>query len=57
MTTWASRPSPRAARSRGSRTCAAYPDVLAAARDLTAGLSPAEREGVFAGTATCVYGL
>jgi L-fuconolactonase len=36
---------------------AAYPDVLAAARDLTAGLSPAEREAVFAGTATRVYGL
>jgi L-fuconolactonase len=34
-----------------------YPDVLAAARDLTAGLSPAEREAVFAGTATSVYGL
>jgi L-fuconolactonase len=36
---------------------ATYPDVLAAARDLTAGLSPAEREAVFAGTATSVYGL
>ena len=36
---------------------AGYPDVLAAARDLTAGLSPAEREAVFAGTATAVYGL
>ena len=34
-----------------------YPDVLAAARDLTAGLSSAEREAVFAGTATSVYGL
>jgi L-fuconolactonase len=34
-----------------------YSDVLAAARDLTAGLSPAEREAVFAGTATSVYGL
>jgi L-fuconolactonase len=34
-----------------------YPDVLAAARDLTADLSPAEREAVFAGTATSVYGL
>jgi L-fuconolactonase len=34
-----------------------YPDVLAAAQDLTAGLSPAEREAVFAGTATSVYGL
>jgi L-fuconolactonase len=36
---------------------ASYPDVLAAAHDLTAGLSPAEREAVFAGTATSVYGL
>jgi L-fuconolactonase len=36
---------------------ASYPDVLAAARDLSAGLSPAEREAVFAGTATSVYGL
>lgn len=36
---------------------ASYPDVLAAARDLTAGLSPAEHEAVFAGTATSVYGL
>jgi L-fuconolactonase len=36
---------------------ASYPDVLAAARDLTAGLSPAEREAVFVGTATSVYGL
>ena len=36
---------------------ASYPDVLAAARDLTAGLSPAEREAVFAGTAASVYGL
>ncbi|HME66045.1 MAG TPA: amidohydrolase family protein, partial [Streptosporangiaceae bacterium] len=34
---------------------ASYPDVLAAARDLTAGLSPAGREAVFAGTATSVY--
>jgi L-fuconolactonase len=34
-----------------------YPDVLAAARDLTAGLSPAERQALFAGTATSVYGL
>jgi len=34
-----------------------YPNVLAAARDLTAGLSPAEREALFAGTATSVYGL
>jgi L-fuconolactonase len=36
---------------------ASYPDVLAAARDLTAGLTPAEHEAVFAGTATAVYGL
>jgi L-fuconolactonase len=36
---------------------ASYPDVLAAARDLSTGLSPAEREAVFAGTATSVYGL
>ena len=34
-----------------------YPDVLAAAHDLAAGLSPAECEAVFAGTATSVYGL
>ena len=34
-----------------------YFDVLWAARDLTSGLSPAEREAVFAGTATSVYGL
>jgi L-fuconolactonase len=36
---------------------ASYPDVLAAARDLSAGLSPAERQAMFAGTATSVYGL
>ena len=36
---------------------ASYPEVLAAAHDLTAGLSPAEREAVFAGTATSVYGI
>jgi L-fuconolactonase len=36
---------------------ATYPDVLAAARDLTAGLSPVEREALFADTATSVYGL
>ena len=36
---------------------ASYPDVLAAAHDLTAGLTPAERQAVFAGTATSVYGL
>jgi len=36
---------------------ASYADVLAAACDLTAGLTPAEREAVFAGTATSVYRL
>jgi L-fuconolactonase len=36
---------------------AGYPDVLAAARDLTEQLSPAEREALFAGTATSAYGL
>ncbi len=36
---------------------ASYPDVLAAAHDLTAGLSPGERQAVFAGTATSVYGI
>jgi L-fuconolactonase len=36
---------------------ASYGDVLAAARDLTAELSPAEREAVFSGIATSVYGL
>jgi L-fuconolactonase len=36
---------------------ARYGDVLAAARDLTAGLSPDERAAVFFGTATAVYGL
>jgi len=36
---------------------ATYPDVLAAAIDLTAGLSTAEREAVFAGTANSVYRL
>jgi len=35
---------------------ASYPDVLAAARDIT-DLSPAEREAVFSGTATSAYGL
>jgi L-fuconolactonase len=34
-----------------------YPGVLQAARDLTAGLSPAEREAVFSGTASRIYGL
>jgi L-fuconolactonase len=36
---------------------ASYPDVLAAARDLSTGLSPAECQTMFAGTATSVYGL
>jgi L-fuconolactonase len=36
---------------------ASYSGVLEAARDLTAGLSPAEREAVFSGTATRAYGL
>ena len=36
---------------------ASYPDVLAAARDLTVGLTSAECEAVFAGTALSVYGL
>jgi L-fuconolactonase len=36
---------------------ASYPGVLEAARDLTADLSPAERDAVFSGTATTVYGL
>jgi L-fuconolactonase len=36
---------------------AGYPGVLEAARDLAAGLSPAERDAVFCGTATTAYGL
>jgi L-fuconolactonase len=36
---------------------AGYGDVLGAARDLTAQLSPAEQAAVFAETATSVYGL
>jgi L-fuconolactonase len=36
---------------------AGYPSVLEAARDLTADLSPAERDAVFCGTATTAYGL
>ena len=40
-----------------STLAASYADVLAAARDLSAELSPAEREAVFCGTATAVYGL
>jgi L-fucono-1,5-lactonase len=36
---------------------ASYPDVLATAQDLTAGLTATEREAVFAGTATSIYGL
>ncbi|MFD0152819.1 amidohydrolase family protein [Streptomyces sp. NPDC055721] len=38
------------------RLAATYADVLAAADDLTAGLSPAERRDVFAGTAVRTYG-
>jgi L-fuconolactonase len=40
-----------------STLAASYPEVLAAARDLTAGLTPVECEAVFAGTATSVYRL
>jgi hypothetical protein len=36
---------------------ASYGTVVAAARDLTAALSPAERAAIFTGTATRVYGL
>lgn len=36
---------------------APYERVLEAAREVTAGLSPAESESVFAGTATRIYGL
>ena len=36
---------------------ASYPEVLATAHGLTADLGHAEREAVFAGTATSVYGL
>jgi L-fuconolactonase len=36
---------------------ASYSEVLRAARDLTADLSGAEREAIFAGTATRLYGL
>ncbi|MFE4616771.1 amidohydrolase family protein [Streptomyces sp. NPDC056747] len=39
------------------RLAATYADVLAAADDLTAGLSPAERGDVFTGTAVRTYGL
>ncbi len=56
------RGAPLAARSDpdGWRACtlaASYPDVLAAARELTGQLSLAEREAIFAGTAASVYGL
>jgi L-fuconolactonase len=40
-----------------STLTAAYPDVLAAARFLTADLSRAERQEIFAGTAARAYGL
>jgi len=36
---------------------ASYGEVLQAARDLTGDLSAAEREAIFAGTATRLYGL
>jgi L-fuconolactonase len=36
---------------------ASYADVVGAAHDLTAGLSPTERAAVFSGTATATYGL
>jgi L-fuconolactonase len=36
---------------------ASFGDVLAAARELTAGLSRAERDAIFAGTAVRIYGL
>ncbi|GGX60058.1 hypothetical protein GCM10010358_13220 [Streptomyces minutiscleroticus] len=39
------------------RLAATYADVLAAARELTAGPGPAEREDVFTGTAARTYGL
>jgi L-fuconolactonase len=40
-----------------STLAASYSGVLAATRELTADLSPAERETVFGGTAISVYGL
>jgi len=36
---------------------ASYAQVCAAARALTAGLSPAEREAIFSGTARRIYAL
>ncbi|MFE7120732.1 amidohydrolase family protein [Streptomyces sp. NPDC057654] len=39
------------------RLAASYGEVLAAARELTDGLGPAERAAVFAGTAVRTYGL
>jgi L-fuconolactonase len=36
---------------------ASYPDVLAAAQDLTASLTATEQEAVFSGTAASIYGL
>ncbi len=39
------------------RLAASYAEVLAAARELTGGLGPAERTAVFAGTAVRTYGL
>jgi L-fuconolactonase len=39
------------------RLAASYAEVLDTARTLTADLAPAERDEVFSGTATRVYGL
>lgn len=39
------------------RLAASYAEVLDAARTLTSGLGPTERDAVFSGTATRVYGL
>ncbi|WUC83567.1 amidohydrolase family protein [Streptomyces sp. NBC_00536] len=39
------------------RLAATYAEVVAAAREMTAGLSPAERHDVFTGTAVRTYGL
>ena len=36
---------------------ASYAQVCAAARELTSGLSPAEREAIFSGTARRIYAL
>ncbi|MDW4904223.1 amidohydrolase family protein [Streptomyces sp. ADMS] len=39
------------------RLAASYAEVIAAARELTAGLGPAERHDIFTGTAVRTYGL